>query len=104
MHHHDDCPHCHALHSVTAPSRLWSWALAPTWLALGTMVALSGLIGPFIMFVGPVVMFSGACLLGALYSRAHEPPTCEECGKIVERTPGAQAREMRAEHHAAHAA
>lgn len=81
--HGHDCPHCLAYGSVRRPSRLWWVAVAASWLMLGTAVMLASLIGPFILFVGPVLALSGAGLLSFVHGKASEPPTCDACGKIA---------------------
>ena len=81
--HGHDCPHCHARGAVRRPSRLWRLAVGASWLTLGGAVMLSSLIGPFIVFVGPVLALSGAGLLAFVHGKAGEPPTCSACDKIA---------------------
>jgi len=81
--HRNTCPHCHARGTVQRPSRLWLLAVAAAWGFLFLAVLGASLIGPFVLAVGPVLALSGACLLSFVHTRASEPATCDECGKIV---------------------
>ena len=103
-HHATNCPHCHAHGTVHTPSPLWRVGLGLAWLAVAAQVLCIGLIGPFILVLGPIVALSGAGLLAFLHGKAGEPATCEACGKIVEATPAPAARRTTPVAHAAHAA
>ncbi len=83
-HHATNCPHCHAHGTVHAPSSLWRIGLGLAWLAVVAQVAFIGLVGPFILVLGPIVALSGAGLLAFLHGKVGEPATCRACGKIVE--------------------
>ena len=87
MHTHDPvggtCPHCQAIGTVTRPSPLWRVAEIAAWFVTATSVFLISLIGPFIVALGPVVLFTSAGTLGFLHDRATAEPECAACGKIA---------------------
>lgn len=82
-----DCPHCEGKNTVHHPSVLWRWSLIPAWVLVTAVGAASSLIGPFITVLIPFMAIWAVCLLGGLYARADELPTCERCGKIPVRVP-----------------
>ena len=82
--HAPDCPHCHARGTVKAPDTRWKLAVAVAWMVLFAEVAAISLIGPFILIMGPLVLFTGASLLGFLHGKAFAPAECEACGRIAE--------------------
>lgn len=81
--HAHDCPHCQAHGTVRGPDRRWKVALVAAWIVLFAEVAAISLIGPFILIMGPLVLFTGASLLGFLHTKALAPAECNACGKIV---------------------
>jgi hypothetical protein len=62
---------------------MWRVGLGLAWLAVAAQVVAIGLIGPFILVIGPIVALSGAGLLAFLHGKVSEPATCEACDKIV---------------------
>lgn len=76
------CPHCNA-RAVRRPSSLWKLAHAGAWIYVAGAVLGASLVGPFILLLGPVLLFSGTCLLAETYRRASESAVCEACDRYV---------------------
>lgn len=76
------CPHCH--HTSLRRPPAWGIAVvALAWAFVATMLFVSALIGPFIMFAVPVIFAFGAGAIRSAHDFAFAPPHCETCGKLA---------------------
>jgi hypothetical protein len=76
------CPHCP--HTSLRRPPAWGIAVvALAWVFVATMLFVSALIGPFIMFAVPVIFAFGAAAVRSAHDFAFAPAHCRECGKLA---------------------
>lgn len=78
-----DCPHCRVAVRPVRPSVTDRLLLAGCWLVAMSMVAIGGLLGPFLFVLSPFLIVFGASLVRTGHERAFREPHCGRCETIL---------------------